>query len=89
MNLTTKLSLLAVGIIIFIGSFFLGRHSAKPAVVWLSDLAVVTGHPGYYIDAEVTCANGKKLGKLQIDINLTNGKLRVIRNDPGKDASCK
>lgn len=90
MKLTTKLSLLALAIIIFIASFFLGRHTAKPSVVWLSDLNIATGHPaGYLIDVPLTCANGKKLGQLQVDLNLTNGKLRVVRNDAGKEPSCK
>lgn len=90
MKPTTKLALLALAIIIFIASFFLGRHTVKPTVAWLSDLNVATGHTaGYFIDAEIVCANGKKLGKLQVDLNLTNGKLRVVRNDAGKEPSCK
>jgi hypothetical protein len=69
-------------------SFFLGRHTAKPRIVWFSDLATFTGKTQYLIDADVKCPNGKDLGRLQVDLNLTNGKIRIVRNDPGEYPSC-
>jgi hypothetical protein len=68
--------------------FYWGRHTAKPRIVWFSDLATFTGKTQYLIDAEVKCPNGKDLGRLQVDLNLTNGKIRIVRNDPGEYPSC-
>jgi len=63
--------------------FWIGRRSAKAKVTKWSQL---TGK--YLIEQEVSCPNGKKLGMVQVDLDLTNGKLRVVRNDPGKYPSC-
>jgi hypothetical protein len=89
MKTSHKIALAVTLLLAFVASFFFGRHTAKPTVVWLSDLNVALGRSGYLLDVDVACANGKKLGKLQVDLNLTNGKLRVVRNDPGTEPSCK
>jgi hypothetical protein len=65
------------------GAFWAGKKSAKPEIKTWHEL---TGK--YLIDEEISCANGKKLGRVQVDLNLTNGKVRVVRNDPGKEPDC-
>lgn len=79
-----------IGLLIFLvvsSSFLFGRKigSAKPKITMFSQL---TGN--YLIDKDIVCPgpNGKNLGKLQVDLDLTNGKIRVVRNDPGKEPSC-
>jgi hypothetical protein len=87
----TKIGLAVLGLLILAGSFYLGRSTAKPQVIWFSDInPYLGGGPKQYLmDVPVKCANGKDLGKIQVDLNLTNGKLRVVRNDPGKTPSCE
>lgn len=76
-----------LGVLYF--TYSLGETHAK-RVTWLSELLQRTqGQPGYLINVNVSCANGKQLGPLQVDLNLTNGKLRVIRNDAGPMPSCE
>lgn len=58
-----------------------GRRSPKP-VEWLSQ------DIGGYIEYPIKCKSGKDLGKIWFDVNLTNGKWKVVRNDPGKYPSC-
>ena len=71
------------------GAFWIGRKTAKPTIKTYSDLTMfVSGKRAYLIDTDVKCANGRDLGQVQVDLDLTNGKLRVIRNDPGKEPSC-
>jgi hypothetical protein len=85
----TKIGLALLGLAILMGSFFLGRHTVRHQVIWFSDInPYLGGQRAYLIDIPVKCANGKDLGKIQVDLNLTNGKLRVVRNDPGKEPSC-
>lgn len=74
---------------IFLGGQYVGRRKARP-VEWLSqDLG-----GKYVIDFDITCPSkdgktpGKSLGKVQMDADLTNGKWRVVRNDPGKFPTC-
>ena len=85
--------------IIAVFSFWFGRRTARPTVRTLSDLQLaVGGQRHYWIDTDVKCPDvrdsagkiqpGKNLGKLQVDLDLTNGKLRVVRNDAGKEPSC-
>lgn len=71
------------------GAFFIGRKTAKPTVKMYSDLTMfISGKRTYLIDTDVKCPNGRDLGKVQVDLDLTNGKLHVVRNDPGKEPSC-
>lgn len=79
------------------GVYWAGRKSATPKITHYSQLVGV-----YVIDKEVTCPArvgtgpdgkpatipGKSLGKVQVDLDLTNGKLKVVRNDPGLTPSC-
>jgi hypothetical protein len=70
-------------------TYSLGETHAK-RVTWFSELFQRTqGNPAYLINMMVTCANGKPLGLLQVDLNLTNGKLRIVKNDPGPLPSCE
>lgn len=72
-------------ILLLCGSYLFGKKSAKPKITMFSQL---TGM--YLVDKDIICPvpNGKNLGKVQVDLDLTNGKLRVVRNDPGKEPSC-
>ena len=75
-------------LMLLIGVYKLGQKS-QSKVTWFADLAEKTrGQRVYLIDINVICSNGKDLGKLQVDLNLTNGRLRVIRNDPGLEPNC-
>ena len=42
----------------------------------------------YFINVIVACANGKDIGLLQVDLNLRNGQLRVVRNDSKLEPNC-
>lgn len=76
--------LLLVSVVFLVGQY-LGRRGPRP-VEWLSQ---AVGR--YFIDQEVKCPgpNGKSLGWIKADLNLTNGKIRIVRNDPGKWPSCE
>jgi hypothetical protein len=71
-----------------IGVYKLGQKSEKK-ITWFSELSERTrGQKLYLIDTEVICGNGKDLGKFQVDLNLANGKIRIVRNDAGLEPSC-
>lgn len=72
-------ALLAIGLF-FAGQYY-GRKKSQP-IEWLSQIN------GPIKFGPIRCANGKVLGEIWLDVNLTNGKWRVIRNDPGKWPSC-
>lgn len=90
-------ALLVGALAIVAGVYWAGRKSATPKITHYSQLVGV-----YVIDKEVTCPArvgtgpdgkpttipGKSLGKVQVDLDLTNGKLKVVRNDPGLTPSC-
>ena len=69
--------------------YFVGRHESHK-VVWLSELVERTqGRKLYIVDFPIVCVpSGKELGRLQVDINLTNGKVRIVRNDAGLQPNC-
>ena len=71
-----------LALLMFEGGQYWGRRKPKP-VEWYSQLK-----GSYLIDEEYKCKNGRALGRVQVDLNLTNGKFRVIRNDPGKWPYC-
>ena len=86
-------------ILLLIGFFVMFKLGERQAhrVHWLSELmekgavrAVPTapGSKPYLIDWEVYCANGKDIGRLQVDLDLTNGKLRIVRNDSKLAPDC-
>jgi hypothetical protein len=69
-------------------AFFWGRQSTK-RLTYFSELTQRTqGRQAYIIDMEVVCSNGKDVGKLQVDLNLTNGKLVIVRNDSKLEPNC-
>lgn len=73
---------LVLAVAVFLGGQYWGRRGPRPTE-WLSQAVGL-----YIVDQEVKCKNGKSLGRIQIDINLTNGKMRVVRNDPGRWPYC-
>jgi hypothetical protein len=80
-------------LLLFLGTMYsvyqLGRRNERK-ITWFSELGQrVYGRRTYIIDSPIVCPNGKNLGQLQIDINLTNGKVRIVRNDPGLEPSCE
>lgn len=69
-------------------AYKIGQHSEKK-LTWFSELAMRTqGRKAYIIDAEIVCSNGKDVGRLQVDLNLTNGKLYIVRNDSKLEPDC-
>lgn len=90
---------LLIGALVVIGGvYWAGRKSATVRITTYSQMM-----GGYLIDKDVTCPAkigtgpdgkpttipGKLLGKVQVDLDLTNGKLKVVRNDPGQTPSCQ
>jgi hypothetical protein len=75
--------LLLVAVALVLGGMYAGRKTYKPSVRWLSQLS-----GEYPIDKEFHCKNGQSLGRVQADLDLTNGKWTVLRNDPGKYPKC-
>jgi len=72
----------------FYATFRLGQRSERK-ITWLSELTMKTqGRKIYLVDMVVTCANGKQLGPLQVDLNLRNGSLRIVRNDNKLEPNC-
>jgi hypothetical protein len=87
-QLLAGLAVLVILLALYI-SYLVGRRQERP-VIWLSDLALkIQGRKSYpLLNLEIRCANNKSLGVIQADINLTNGKVRIVRNDPGPLPSC-
>jgi cephalosporin hydroxylase len=81
-------SVALLAVLVNVGAYYMGRHSAR-RVTWLSELGERTGGGRVYLaSVQVICANGKNLGILQIDVNLRNGKVRIVRNDAGLEPDC-
>jgi len=79
-----RIALTAAAIVICTGSaYWWGSHTAKPKIRWYSQMMGT-----YVIDREVTCPNGKNVGRVQVDYDLTNGKWKTVRNDPGATPDC-
>jgi hypothetical protein len=77
-----------LGILFLLAGRYWGMQE-KDDSEWLSHtLYVLKGQKIYIIDLPLVCNNGKNLGKLQADVNLKNGKLRIVRNDAGLDPNC-
>jgi hypothetical protein len=71
------------------GTFKVGEHRGKKKITYFSELVEKTrGGKGYLIDMEVICTNGKDIGRLQLDVNLTNGQIVVARNDSQLEPNC-
>src|SRR5882724_9523253 len=80
-------------LLIIVGAFYAGKKAHDPKIKWYSDMtSQLQGHKIYLIDTPVTCPNrtvqpdpklgprmipGKEIVKLQIDVNLQNGDLKV------------
>ncbi len=89
-NTLPKLGIAAVLLLASYYAVYRVAETSAKRVTWLSELLLRTqGSAGYLINVNVMCANGKILGPLQVDLNLTNGKLRVVRNDAGTLPSCE
>jgi hypothetical protein len=83
-----SLGISSLAVLMFV-AFFAGRKTASPTVKTFSDLSMfTTGKRAYLVDTEAKCPNGKSLGRVQVDLDLTTGKWKVVRNDPGKEPSC-
>lgn len=81
----------AVAVALLVGGFQTGRHQAAAdrKAVWLSDIFEMNGGARKYaIDVDLKCPGGQDLGKVQADLNLATGKLRIVRNDPGEHPVC-
>jgi hypothetical protein len=90
MTVSTKrwIAVGALAITLNVLAFALGRHTSHN-VTWLSELFQRTqGREIYFISFPIQCTNGKQLGQFQADLNLTNGKVRIIRNDAGLAPDC-
>lgn len=89
--MTKRAIYLVVGAILFgllAAAYKAGQHSEKK-VTWFSELSMRTqGRKAYIIDTEIICSNGKDVGRLQVDLNLTNGKLYIVRNDSKLEPDC-
>lgn len=73
---------------IFTWAYFMGKHSER-RITYFSELVQRTqGQTVYLIDMKIVCSNGKDLGKLQVDLNLANGKLVIVRNDSKREPNC-
>lgn len=73
---------------VIIWAYIMGKHSER-RITYFSELVSKTqGRTGYLIDMEIVCSNGKDLGRFQVDVNLTNGKLVIVRNDSKREPNC-
>ena len=70
------------------GTYQVGRHTERKITTFGQLVEKTQGRKTYLIDMEIVCTNGKDLGKLQVDLDLTNGKLHVIRNDSQLEPNC-
>jgi hypothetical protein len=95
-ELMKKKASFAVGLAVILGLlgalygvYQLGRREERK-ITWFSEMTMkVYGRKVPYLSTQaIICPNGKVLGPVEIDLNLTNGKLRIIRNDPGLEPSC-
>jgi hypothetical protein len=94
MNQRLKMGVgLAALALAFYGTYALGRRAApfsgKGGVTWWSEYTqAISGQKAYLVNIPVKCPNGKDLGVFQLDLNLRNGKWRIVRNDAGLEPSC-
>lgn len=70
------------------GTYQYGRHTERKITTFSQLVEKTQGRKTYLIDTEIVCTNGKDLGKLQVDLDLTNGKLHVVRNDNQLEPNC-
>lgn len=88
---------------LFYLTYVAGKHHKDPTVTWYSDMtSQIHGRKIYLIDTPVSCPDrtvtgpdgrpqrvpGKPLGILQVDINLQNGQLKVVKNTVPAVFSC-
>lgn len=90
-SLTSWLKLTVTALLfmaVLYGVFQYGKRSER-RITWFSELLERTqGRRQYFMDFEVVCSNGKDIGRMQVDLNLTNGKVRIVRNDPMNEPNC-
>lgn len=84
-----KLSVVAILFLAVVyGAVQYGKHTERK-ITWFSELLERTqGRKTYFMDFEVVCQNGKDLGRMQVDLNLTNGKIKIVRNDSKLEPNC-
>lgn len=95
MNSIKNWSIMLVSIALLFGAYFYGKHRSEPKIKWYSDMtSQLQGRKIYLIDTPVMCPNhpvtlatgqitmvpGKEIGKIQLDVNLQTGQLRVVTN---------
>jgi hypothetical protein len=85
-GMVKKLLLLVLVVSLFLMGMVTGR-SMRPKTVEIRTYHDIFG--AYPIDQEVKCANQRSLGRIQADLDLTNGKWKIVRNDPGKHPDCR
>ena len=73
---------------IMYGTYQFGRHTERKITTFSQLIEKTQGRKTYLIDMQVVCTNGKDLGKLQVDLDLTTGKLHVVRNDNQLEPNC-
>lgn len=79
----------ALAIAALVGGYYFGRSTKAGKVVWLSDLTALGGsNRRYFFQVEVKCPAGNSLGIVAADLNLKNGRLAIVRNDPGENPKC-
>lgn len=87
-KITMYVLMILTSIAILYGAYRLGRRE-EHKITWLSELTQRTvGKNIYALDLRLVCLNGKDLGVIQVDLNLTNSKFRIVRNDPGLEPNC-
>jgi hypothetical protein len=84
-----------LGALLVVGSYWAGLRHKNRTIRWYSDMtSQIQGHKIYLIDTPVFCPNrqaklatgqiqmvpGKEIGKIQLDVNLQNGDLKVVTN---------
>jgi hypothetical protein len=72
----------------FYGTYALGRRADRGVTWWSEYTQAISGQKAYLVNIPVKCPNGKDLGVFQLDLNLRNGKWRIVRNDAGLEPSC-
>jgi hypothetical protein len=87
-----------------IGAGIARHHYTTPTIKWYSDMtSQIQGRKIYLIDTPVSCPNkvvkganglpqqvpGRVLGEIKVDINLSNGELKVVENTVPATFKCE
>lgn len=86
-----------------VGAGIARHHYTSPTIKWYSDMtSQIQGRKIYLIDTPVSCPNktvrgpngqpqvlpGRVIGEIQVDINLQNGELKVVKNSVPATFKC-